>query len=122
MPVGPWKKFYRFIDAVSLVTQEKHFKRSLGTLTHSLGFELYAYISISSKSSFALSNYPKEWQDRYLRKSYQMRTVNVHIGRLRKALSLDGTADLIRTVRSIGYALEGSSLPGTFADSHGAST
>jgi LuxR family transcriptional activator of conjugal transfer of Ti plasmids len=71
MPVDPWKILDRFIDAVSLVTQEKHFKRSLQTLTHSLGYELYAYINVSFKSSFALSNYPKEWQDRYLQKSYQ---------------------------------------------------
>jgi LuxR family transcriptional activator of conjugal transfer of Ti plasmids len=71
MPVGPWKNLDRFIDAVSLVTEEKHFKRSLQNLADSLGYELYAYINISFKSSFALSNYPKEWQDRYLQKSYQ---------------------------------------------------
>jgi len=43
----------------------------------------------------------------------ELRTVNVHIGRLRKALSLDGAPDLIRTVRSVGYALEGNSLSET---------
>jgi len=34
------------------------------------------------------------------------RTVDVHIGRLRKALRQDGTTNPIRTVRSAGYALE----------------
>ncbi len=34
------------------------------------------------------------------------RTVDVHIRRLRKALNSDGTSDLIRTVRSAGYALD----------------
>ena len=34
------------------------------------------------------------------------RTVDVHIGRLRKALHQDGAKDPIRTVRSAGYALE----------------
>jgi two-component system phosphate regulon response regulator PhoB len=34
------------------------------------------------------------------------RTVDVHIRRLRKALNVDGGADLIRTVRSAGYALD----------------
>ena len=34
------------------------------------------------------------------------RTVDVHIRRLRKALNADGKLDLIRTVRSAGYALE----------------
>ncbi len=37
----------------------------------------------------------------------ELRTVDVHIRRLRKALCLDGAfSDLIRTVRSAGYALE----------------
>jgi two-component system, OmpR family, phosphate regulon response regulator PhoB len=35
----------------------------------------------------------------------EMRTVDVHVGRLRKALNTVGTADAIRTVRSAGYAL-----------------
>ena len=34
------------------------------------------------------------------------RTVDVHIRRLRKALNVDEEADLIRTVRSAGYALD----------------
>jgi two-component system, OmpR family, phosphate regulon response regulator PhoB len=33
------------------------------------------------------------------------RTVDVHVGRLRKALNQGGTEDLIRTVRGAGYAL-----------------
>lgn len=35
----------------------------------------------------------------------EARTVDVHIGRLRKALKIDGRNDPIRTVRSAGYAL-----------------
>ena len=34
------------------------------------------------------------------------RTVDVHIGRLRKLLTLDGETDPIRTVRGAGYALD----------------
>lgn len=34
------------------------------------------------------------------------RTVDVHIGRLRKAINIESTADLIRTVRGVGYALD----------------
>ena len=37
----------------------------------------------------------------------EARTVDVHIGRLRKALKMPGKADPIRTVRSAGYAFEG---------------
>lgn len=36
----------------------------------------------------------------------EIRTVDVHIRRLRKAINLPGTADIIRTVRSAGYALD----------------
>jgi two-component system, OmpR family, phosphate regulon response regulator PhoB len=39
-------------------------------------------------------------------KTIDLRTVDVHIRRLRKAINLPGTADLIRTVRSAGYALD----------------
>jgi two-component system phosphate regulon response regulator PhoB len=50
------------------------------------------------------------------------RTVNVHIGRLRKALALDGAPDLIRTVRSAGYALDDDSAISTPEDARGIST
>jgi two-component system phosphate regulon response regulator PhoB len=36
----------------------------------------------------------------------EARTVDVHVGRLRKALNIDGARDPIRTVRSAGYALD----------------
>ncbi|MFP6759077.1 MAG: phosphate regulon transcriptional regulator PhoB [Alphaproteobacteria bacterium] len=40
----------------------------------------------------------------------ESRTVDVHIRRLRKALNGPGEPDLIRTVRSAGYALESASI------------
>ena len=36
----------------------------------------------------------------------EVRTVDVHVGRLRRALSEDGEVDPIRTVRSAGYSIE----------------
>jgi len=36
----------------------------------------------------------------------ELRTVDVHIRRLRKAINVEGGVDLIRTVRSAGYALD----------------
>ena len=36
----------------------------------------------------------------------ELRTVDVHIRRLRKAVNVDGLADVIRTVRSAGYSLD----------------
>lgn len=38
------------------------------------------------------------------------RTVNIHIGRLRRRLMTGGGSDLIRTVRGSGYALHGSEI------------
>ncbi|RMF07527.1 MAG: phosphate regulon transcriptional regulatory protein PhoB [Alphaproteobacteria bacterium] len=38
----------------------------------------------------------------------ELRTVDVHIRRLRKALNADGGKDVIRTVRAAGYALDSS--------------
>lgn len=39
------------------------------------------------------------------------RTVDVHIGRLRKALNIEGERDPIRTVRSAGYSLDEAFTP-----------
>ena len=36
----------------------------------------------------------------------EARTVDVHVGRLRKALNVEGASDPIRTVRSAGYSLD----------------
>lgn len=36
----------------------------------------------------------------------ELRTVDVHIRRLRKALNFDDLPNIIRTVRSAGYALD----------------
>jgi two-component system, OmpR family, phosphate regulon response regulator PhoB len=36
----------------------------------------------------------------------ELRTVDVHIRRLRKAINIPGTADIVRTVRSAGYSLD----------------
>jgi two-component system, OmpR family, phosphate regulon response regulator PhoB len=38
----------------------------------------------------------------------ELRTVDVHIRRLRRALNANGGSDLLRTVRSVGYALDSS--------------
>ena len=37
----------------------------------------------------------------------ELRTVDVHIRRLRQAIAIDGAKDPVRTVRSAGYALDG---------------
>jgi two-component system phosphate regulon response regulator PhoB len=42
----------------------------------------------------------------------EQRTVDVHIRRLRKAINLDNMPDIIRTVRSAGYALDAEATVG----------
>src|ERR1700690_3742415 len=42
----------------------------------------------------------------------EARTVDVHVGRLRKALNIEGASDPIRTVRSAGYSLDSASTIG----------
>ena len=43
------------------------------------------------------------WQDDL---DIDLRTVDVHVGRLRKSLRQEGKPDPIRTVRSTGYSLD----------------
>ncbi len=45
----------------------------------------------------------------------EARTVDVHVGRLRKALNIEGAADPIRTVRLAGYSLDSASANATSA-------
>jgi two-component system, OmpR family, phosphate regulon response regulator PhoB len=45
----------------------------------------------------------------------EARTVDVHVGRLRKALNIEGAIDPIRTVRSAGYSLDAPSIAATTA-------
>lgn len=45
----------------------------------------------------------KVWEDNL---EIDLRTVDVHVGRLRKALRQTGVPDPIRTVRSVGYSLD----------------
>lgn len=40
----------------------------------------------------------------------EIRTIDVHIRRLRKAINVDGKSDIIRTVRSAGYALDSEAI------------
>ena len=119
MPVDPWKTVDRFIDAVSLVTQEKHFKLSLQTLARSLGYEFYAYINNSFKSSFALSNYPKEWQDRYFQKSYQSVDPVIEIARRTMAPFTWSLEDRhFRRQQRRGFAREANEFGNMLGDDH----
>jgi LuxR family transcriptional activator of conjugal transfer of Ti plasmids len=85
MPIDSWNKFYRYIDAIRFATREHHFKRSLQNLAHNLGFEMYAYLDVRSKAAVAISNYPREWQVRYFKQSYQKVDPVVEAAKRKKA-------------------------------------
>ena len=74
--------------------------------------------SISARTEFRLLRYFLEHPGRVFSREQlldrvwgsdiyvELRTVDVHIRRLRKALNIDGGPDLMRTVRSAGYSLD----------------
>ncbi|MCA1443765.1 autoinducer binding domain-containing protein [Ensifer sp. IC4062] len=46
------------------------FKEALGDLARELGFDSYAYLNLQPVGTFAVSNYPTEWQTRYFGKKF----------------------------------------------------
>ncbi len=65
--------FQKLTDISSIAHTEDMLKQALAELTPEIGFDCYAYLNLQPVRSFAVSNYPLEWQVRYLAKHY-MRT------------------------------------------------
>lgn len=62
--------FQRLTDISSLSSTEASLKQALPGLVHELGFDCYAYLNVQPVRTFAVSNYPAEWQQRYLSRGY----------------------------------------------------
>ncbi|MBW6425750.1 autoinducer binding domain-containing protein [Rhizobium sp. XQZ8] len=62
--------FERLTDELSLVKDSRGLSRVLRKAAYNMGFEFFCYLHLKGKSSFAVSNYPKAWQDRYFSHSY----------------------------------------------------
>lgn len=60
----------KLVDATVVASDDTDIKNILGRMTAALGFENYAYLNLRANRSYAVSNYPVEWQERYFRKSY----------------------------------------------------
>ena len=58
------------IDTLSLPLEERVVRRVLRNFAEDAGFEFFAYLNLRGQESFAVSNYPKEWQDRYVQMNY----------------------------------------------------
>ena len=62
--------FQKLIDISSITRTETALKKALPDLARELGFNSYAYLNVQPVRTFAVSNYPEEWQARYLGRDY----------------------------------------------------
>lgn len=62
--------FQRLIDLTSVAPTELSLKQALPGLVQQLGFDCYAYLHVQPVRTYAVSNYPAEWQERYLGRDY----------------------------------------------------
>lgn len=64
------KWFEKLIEASALASDRTSLTIAMGNLARQLGFDRYAYLNLQAAESFAVSDYPQEWQHRYFAKSY----------------------------------------------------
>lgn len=62
--------FQRLIDLSTIARTDASLKQALPELAQGLGFDCYAYLNVQPVRRFAVSNYPEEWQARYLGSDY----------------------------------------------------
>jgi LuxR family transcriptional activator of conjugal transfer of Ti plasmids len=62
--------FERLIDLSSTASTEASLKLALSGLVRELGFDCYAYLNVQPVRTYAVANYPAEWQARYLARDY----------------------------------------------------
>lgn len=62
--------FQRLIDVSSITSTEASLKEALPGLVRELGLDYYAYLNVQPVRTYAVSNYPAEWQARYLGRDY----------------------------------------------------
>lgn len=64
--------FRELIDVIAQATDERSLKAALGHLTTASGYDHFAFLNLHAKRVHAVSNYPAEWQDVYLARSYMI--------------------------------------------------
>jgi LuxR family transcriptional activator of conjugal transfer of Ti plasmids len=60
----------KLIDTLSLPLDEKAARRVLRRFAAEADFEYFAYLFLAGPESFAVSNYPEEWQQLYVERQY----------------------------------------------------
>ena len=62
--------FLRLIDTLSLPLGEQAARRALRDFAQEAGFTYFAYLHLRGPETFAVSNYPREWQELYVLQKY----------------------------------------------------
>lgn len=62
--------FLRLIDTLALPLDEQGARRALRDFAEEAGFSYFAYLYLRGPATFAVSNYPREWQSLYVEKNY----------------------------------------------------
>jgi len=62
--------FEKLTDASAIASDGFALKDLLTQLTRELGFNHFAYLNLKASESYAVSNYPEEWQDLYFERGY----------------------------------------------------
>ena len=62
--------FERLTDATAVALDEESLKSALRSVAQSFGFGCFAYLNLRADETFAVANYPLEWQQRYLSQGY----------------------------------------------------
>ena len=91
--------FQRLIDVSSVASTEVSLKEALPGLVRELGFDCYAYLNVQPVRTFAVSNYPAEWQSRYFARDYTRVDPVVAMARA-KMQAFTWSAGSLRQVRS----------------------
>jgi LuxR family transcriptional regulator, activator of conjugal transfer of Ti plasmids len=63
--------FERLNEQISLAVDETSVRTTLQKLTLEAGFSTYAYFCVRADTPAVISNYPEEWQRRYLKRRYE---------------------------------------------------
>lgn len=58
------------IDRLSLPLDERAARRSLRDFADDTGFDFFAYLYLRGPESFAVSNYPRAWQELYVQREF----------------------------------------------------
>ena len=62
--------FQRLIDSLAVIQTEETLRKTVANLIQDLGFGSFAFLHVEPSRTVAVSNYPSEWQQRYLEGNY----------------------------------------------------